>query len=380
MKLLHSADWHLGKRVNDYSMIQDQKDVLKDLLRVGRAEEIDALLLAGDIYDKAVPSAEAVQVLDAFLTACLKEGWQVFIIPGNHDSASRLSFGSEVMKTQGIHLAGPYQGTLESVTLTDAYGPCTIHLLPFIKPLQVRAYQPDLAVGSYEEAAHWVISQAGIDSAKRNILLAHQYVTHRGQTPERSDSELMSLGGVDQVDASVFSPFDYVALGHLHGPQRIGRDTVRYAGSILKYSFSEIKHTKSVTLIDFKEKGKLSYRQIPLAVPRQMIRLEGSLAQLLDPDFYQDKDRQAYAHIILSDESALDALGKLRLVYPYLMRLDFRADLDHEDSARLEGPDIEGKSPLTLFEDFYQIQQDKALDQKKKAIIREILDEIGESS
>lgn len=377
MKLLHMADLHLGKRVNDYPMLADQRIILKDILAIGEAHQIDGLLLAGDIYDKALPSAEAVDLLDSFLTSCQKNAWQVMGISGNHDSAERIGFGADIMSHQGIHLSKPYQGKLERVRLTDEFGECNIYLLPFIKPLHVRMYHPNIEVGSYDDAVRTVIEQAQINQQERNILVAHQFVTSQGKKPEPSESEVLSVGGVDNIDVSVFGPFDYVALGHIHRPQKMGRDTVRYSGSILKYSFSEKDHQKSVTILEMKEKNNVKMTLVPLNPPNDMIEIKGPIDQLLDPVYYQTLDTEAYAHIILTDETVMDAIGKLRMVYPNIMRLEFADTLDYHKNLKITTIDIEGSTSLQLFEDFYNLQNTRPLDEEKRKIIDSLLTQNG---
>ena len=251
MKFIHISDLHLGKRVNEFSMLEEQKYILQQVLDTVQNEAADAVLIAGDIYDKPVPPAEAVVLFDTFLTRLSQMKKEVFIISGNHDSAERLSFGSSLFTAEGIHIAPVFEGNMEKVSLWDDAGEVCVYLLPFIKPSTVRRfYEEDLT--DYTKTVQTVIEHTPVDTSKRNVLVAHQFVTGAG----RCDSEEVSVGGLDNVDASVFEPFDYVALGHIHNAQHCSRESVRYCGTLLKYSFSEVNHIKSITVVEVKEKGK----------------------------------------------------------------------------------------------------------------------------
>ena len=266
MKLIHLSDLHLGKRVNECSMLEDQQYILGEILRIIDSEAPDAVLIAGDVYDKSVPSAEAVTLLDDFLVQLASRRVQTCLISGNHDSAERLSFGGRLMDAAGIHIAPVYDGSLTPLTLSDEHGPVDIYLLPFLKPVQVRRFFPDEDIESYTDAMAAVLRAANVDTARRNVLVAHQFVA--GAVP--CESEEFSVGGTDNVAVCVFDDFDYVALGHIHGPQKVGRETVRYCGTPLKYSFSEVSHKKSVTVVEMGEKGSVGIRTVPLVPRRDM--------------------------------------------------------------------------------------------------------------
>lgn len=256
MKLMHLSDLHLGKRVNEFSMLEDQRYILNQILELARREQVDGVLIAGDVYDKSVPSAEAVSLLDDFLVALAEDGRQVLLISGNHDSPERMAFGGRLMRSSGIHIAPVYNGRVEPVCLEDQYGPVRVYLLPFVKPAHIRRYFPDAAIESYTDALRIAVEAMDLDSSLRNLLVTHQFVTGAA----RCDSEELSLGGSDNVDGAVFDPFDYVALGHIHSPQRVGRETMRYCGTPLKYSFSEIGQKKSATLIQLVPRARWRYR------------------------------------------------------------------------------------------------------------------------
>ena len=320
MKLIHLSDLHLGKRVNEFSMIEDQRFILTQILRIIDEEQPRAVLLAGDIYDKSVPSAEAVALLDDFLVELAHRRLEVFVISGNHDSPERMAFGGRLMDASGVHMAPVYDGAVTPYTLNDAHGPVQIYLLPFVKPVHVRRFFPDREIDSYNDAVAVAVEAMNVDGSVRNVLVTHQFVTGAA----RCDSEEVSVGGTDNVDAAVFEPFDYVALGHIHNPQQVGRETVRYCGTPLKYSFSEAGHEKSVTVVELGPKGETSIRTAPLTPLRDLVELRGTYEEVTLRDFYEAGNyRNCYVHITLTDEEDIpDAVGKLRLVYPFLMKLD----------------------------------------------------------
>ncbi len=379
MKLLHIADLHIGKRVNEFNMIEDQKYILEQILQMTSKEKPDGVLIAGDVYDKSQPSAESVELLDEFLTKLTALEQPVFMISGNHDSPERLSFGSRIMEKNGLHIAGVFDGSLQKVSLEDEYGPFNIYLLPFLKPAMVKPYfeQP---IESYDEAARAVISAAKFNTQERNILLAHQFVVNGAQQPERSESESLSVGGLDSVDVSAFDAFDYVALGHLHRPQRIGQDTVRYAGSPLKYSFSEARHQKSATLLKFGAKGQIEIRQLPLIPLHDLREIKGPIAELLRIGREETKSAKDYIHATLTDEEEIyDAIGQLRQVYHKLMVLDFENSRCRQAvfSQLAASRDVARNSPMELFLEFYQIQNNNELTPEQVQVMERIFEQAG---
>jgi len=400
MKLMHIADLHIGKRVNEFSLLEDQKYILQEILHIVDEIKPSAILMAGDIYDKSVPAGEAVEVLDEFLTGLVARQVQLFIVSGNHDSPERLNFGSRIMERNGVHIAGTFDGSLKSVTLQDEFGPVNIYLLPFIKPALVRPYYADQELESYEDAVRAVIDASRINTEERNILVAHQFITSNGNEPERSDSETLAVGGLDNIDASVFEPFDYAALGHLHGPQSIGRETVRYAGSPLKYSFSEVRQHKSVTLLEFAQKGTLDIQTLTLKARRDMREIKGPLAELVRAGTSEgasadNSERvsaregifpvtaglcQDYMRAVLTDEDEVfDAIGQLRQVYPNVMRIDFENSRSRRspDSKSAASGEVARKSPLELFEEFYTKQNNTGMGEEQRRIMLEILEQTG---
>ena len=376
MKLVHLSDLHLGKRVNEFSMLEDQQYILLEILKIIDREQPDGVLIAGDIYDKSVPSAEAVALLDDFLVRLSRRDLQVFIISGNHDSPERIAFGGRLMERSGVYLAPVYDGKITPIQLTDKYGALNIYLLPFIKPAHVRRTFSEREITSYTDALSAAIEAMGVDHSVRNVLVTHQFVTGAS----RCDSEEISVGGADNVNSSVFDTFDYVALGHLHGPQQIGRETVRYCGTPLKYSFSEVKHEKSITVVELGPKGSVSVRTVPLTPMRDMVELRGAYDELTLRQFYEGTGYQeSYVHITLTDEDDIpDAMRRLQTIYPYLMKLDYdnqrtRAGewIDNTESTRQQ-------SPLELLDEFYEKQNGQTMGESQREFARELMEKIWE--
>lgn len=376
MKFLHLADLHLGKRVNGFSMLEDQAHILRQILAILDNEQPDGVLIAGDVYDKSVPSVEAVGLLDGFLTELRARGVPVLLISGNHDSPERLAFGGRVMDSCGIHVSPVYDGALAPVTLQDAFGPVHIWLLPFVKPAHVRRWFPDADIESYTDAMAEAIAHMDIDTAARNVLVTHQFVT--GGT--RSGSEELSVGGTDNVDSGVFAPFDYVALGHLHGAQHIGRETIRYAGSPLKYSFSEARQHKSVTVVTLGEKGDVQVRTVALTPLRELREIRGSYDELTARSFYEHTTyRSDYLHLILTDEQdVFDAMSRLRTIYPYLMTLDYDNARTRAAGGMSVPAETERRTPPELFEALYQRQNHRPMSDVQRAYIAQLMEQIME--
>lgn len=375
MKLIHLSDLHLGKRVNEFSMLQDQQYILTEILQIIDREKPDGVMIAGDVYDKSVPSAEAVALLDDFLVRLAKRDLQVFLISGNHDSPERMAFGGRLMAQSGVHLAPVYDGKVSPITLTDNYGPVNLYLLPFLKPAHVRRCFPEREILTYTDALAAAIEAMGVDTAQRNVLVTHQFVTGAA----RCDSEEISVGGTDNVDVSVFEPFDYVALGHIHGPQQVGRETVRYCGTPLKYSFSEAKHQKSVTVVELGEKGAVSVRTVPLTPMRDLAELRGTYEELTFRGFYDGTSYpRDYVHITLTDEEDIpDAVSKLRIIYPNLMKLDYDNKRTRAGIV-LEGAEDQQRSPLELLEEFYEKQNGQPMGEEQRAFAKSLMERIWE--
>lgn len=376
MKFLHLADLHLGKRVNGFSMLEDQAHILRQILAILDDEQPDGVLIAGDVYDKSVPSVEAVELLDGFLTELRARGVPVLLISGNHDSPERLAFGGRVMDSCGIHISPVYDGALAPVTLQDAFGPVHVWLLPFVKPAHVRRWFPDADIESYTDAVAEAVAHMDIDTAARNVLVTHQFVTGGA----RSGSEELSVGGTDNVDSGVFAPFDYVALGHLHGAQNIGRETIRYAGSPLKYSFSEARQHKSVTVVTLGEKGDVQVRTVALTPLRELREIRGSYDELTARSFYEHTTyRSDYLHLILTDEQdVFDAMSRLRTIYPYLMTLDYDNARTRAAGGMSAPAETERRTPLELFEALYKRQNHQPMSEVQRAYIAQLMEQIME--
>ncbi len=375
MKLMHLSDLHLGKRVNGFSMLPDQRYILEQILKIAQQERPEAVLICGDVYDKSVPSAEAVELLDAFLCSLKALGLAVLLISGNHDSPERLAFGARLLEAEGVHISRVYNGDVEPVTLTDAFGPVRFWLLPFLKPAMVRRCFPESEIESYTDAIRTAIEQMGMDPSERNVLLSHQFVTGA----ERTESEELFVGGTENVDAAVYDAFDYVALGHLHGPQSIGRETLRYCGTPLKYSFSEAKQEKSVTMVELGEKGSVRLRTIPLKPLRDLREIKGTYDELTARSFYTDANREDYLHVILTDEEDVpNALGRLRTVYPNLMKLSYDNRRTRTDASLWELEAAERKDPMELLSDFYRQQNGSDFSEAQREYVLGCIREIWE--
>lgn len=376
---MHLADLHLGKRVNGFSMMEDQEYILNRILEIMEEEQPDGLLIAGDVYDKTIPPAEAVRRMDDFLTAVAAKHVSVFLISGNHDSAERVAFGHQLMQGSGIWISPVYDGTIRHHTLEDRWGEVNIYLIPFLRPSVVRSFFPDVEIEDYTDALRTIIEDLQVDTSRRNVVLAHQFVTAAGALPETCDSEQLSVGGLDRVDGSVFSPFDYTALGHLHGPQRVGSETIRYAGSPLKYSFSELHQKKSVTVAELREKGVTEIRQIPLQPRREMIELRGTFEEILAEARKKGEPQTDYYHMILTDETdVVDALSRLREYYPNIMLLDYdnRRTRSQKEVEQLDR--VEERTPGELFAALYEQQNGQEMDSDRKEYLDGLIREIWE--
>ncbi len=376
MKLFHLSDLHLGKRLCEQSLLEDQREILRRILAILDDERPDAVLIAGDVYDKPVPPAEAVQLFDEFLAQLAGRQTPVFVISGNHDSPERIAFGGRLMRASRVYMAPVYDGRVEPVTLTDEYGPVDVYLLPFVKPAGVRRFFPEREIAGYTDAIRAAVEAMAPDPARRSVLVTHQFVTGAA----RCDSEELSVGGSDNVDAAVFDPFDYVALGHLHGPQAAGRPALRYCGSPLKYSFSEAGQTKSVTVVELAEKGQVTVRTRPLTPLRELVELRGRYEELTLRSFYEGTSyTEDYLHITLTDEEDIpDAVGKLRVIYHNLLRLDY-------DNARTRAglwdaqlPKTEQKTPLELFAELYEKQNGQPMSEEQTDLMRELIETVWE--
>ena len=374
MKFIHISDLHLGKRFNEQSLIDDQKYILNKIMEIIDTEKPEGVIIAGDVYDKSVPSAEAVMLFDEFLNSLAKRDLQVFVISGNHDSAERMSFGAKLMDGSGIHISQVYNGTLPKYELNDKHGDVCVYLLPFVKPATVRPFF-DYEIKTYTDAIRAAISKADLDTDKRNILVTHQFVTGA----LRSESEEISVGGTDNVDASVFEDFDYVALGHIHGPQNCGSEKIRYCGTPLKYSFSEASDQKSVTVLELKEKNNMTVRTVPIKPLHDVVEIKGKFEDIMSKTFYENTTYENdYVRVTLTDEEdILDAIGKLRTVYRNVLRLDY-------DNARtkaiteIDTADVDNKSPYELFCELYKMQNGQDMSETQADFVKSLIEKIWE--
>ena len=373
MKCIHLSDLHIGKKVNEFSILEDQAYILTKIINIIDEQNVEAVFIAGDVYDKPVPPIDAINLFDDFLVRLSKRNLKVFIISGNHDSAERLAFGGRLMNQSGIYVSPIYHGDIQPITIQDDYGDLNVYLLPFIKPAHVR-HSLEIEVSSYNEAVERAINHMSIDTTKRNVLLAHQFVTGA----IRSDSEEISVGGSDNVDAHLFKEFDYVALGHIHRPQKCIYDYIRYSGTPLKYSFSEANHHKSVTIINIQEKGNLSIEQIPLIPKRDMVELKGTYNELVAKSFYEHTTYQEdYVHITLTDEEdILDALAKLRVIYKNIMKLDYDNQRTRHQSELSLSDAVEEKTPYEHFSDFYEMMNGQSLNDEQSAFMQQLIESI----
>lgn len=374
MRFLHVADLHLGRRLGEMDLADDQAHILGQILGLARQHAVDAVLVAGDVYDRTVPSAAAMQLLDGFFTSLAAAGLPAYIISGNHDSADRLAFGGRLMEGRGVHLAAVYAGRVPSYRLHDAHGPLTLWALPFLKPGLARCWWPDEDIPDYTAAVRAVLAHAGVEPGERCVLLAHQFVTAGGRAPRPGGSEAVNVGTLDNVDASVFAPFDYVALGHIHSAQQVGGPRVRYCGAPLKYSVDEARGQKCALLVELAGKGQLSVTPLPLAPLRELRRVQGPLQELL----LHGERTGDYVHAVLTDDAPLtDAAARLRAVYPNLVKIDFtyaRARLAAQPP--LQAQALAGRTPLELFDEFYASVHGRAMDGGEAGLMRQVFGEV----
>ena len=377
MKIMHLSDLHIGKKVNEYSMLQDQIYILKEILHIIDDEKVETVIIAGDVYDRSLPPNEALELFDEFLFQLSSRNVNVFVISGNHDSPERISYGGRMMTENKIFLSPVYDGNVKPITLNDDYGEVNFYLLPFVRPADIRRYFPDENIENYTDAVKVAIDNMNVDFSERNILVTHQFVTGA----ELSESEDIIVGGTDNVSGEVFDGFDYVALGHIHREQTVGKDNIRYCGTPLKYSFSEAKNIKSVTILDFNDKGNIEYSKIPLTPFRDMREIRGTYYELTLKSSYESTNTEDYLHITLTDEEDIpDAIGKLRSIYPNIMKLDY-------DNLRTRGSgtvdaieNIESKSPFELFADLFKQQNNQDMSEEQEEIMRNLIDKIWEEN
>lgn len=376
MKFIHMSDLHLGKHINQFSMLEDQKYIFNEIVEIIKKEKPNALLLSGDIYDKPIPPVEAVNLLDDFLSKIALEKIPVLIISGNHDSPDRLSFGSSLMKSSQIYISQVYDGNIQCVTLEDENGPVNFYLLPYIKPSTVRQVFPEEKINSFNDAVKLALSKLSLNKDERNVLLAHQFVTG-AQTCE---SEELFVGGSENVDASLFDDFDYVALGHIHGPQKVGRESIRYCGTPLKFSFSEVNHKKGLCLVELAKKGDINCTLIPLKPLHEMRKLKGTFQEIMFGPESKASNKDDYLHITLTDEMDVpEGYGRLSSVYKNLISMDYDNSRTRANQDMTLLDNIKTVKPLELFEEFFEKQNNKKMTEDQKNFMEKLIEEIWEA-
>ncbi|MBC6713339.1 exonuclease SbcCD subunit D [Treponema sp. Marseille-Q3903] len=373
MKIAHISDLHLGKRLNEFSLLEDQRYILNEIIKIIDDSQVDCVIIAGDVYDKSIPPVEAVEIFDNFLTCLARRKLHVLIISGNHDSAERMTFGAKLMSASGIHFAPVYKGKTEQVILEDKYGKINFYLLPFVKPSVVRPFFPEEKIETYTDAIRLIVKNMNVDKSQRNVIVAHQFVTGA----ERCESEEICVGGSENVDASVFDDFDYVALGHIHGSQKILKETVRYCGSPLKYSFSECDHKKSIPIVEINEKSNVKIDFAPLVPKLDLREIRGKYDEIMLKKNYENTNTEDYLHITLTDEYDIpEGFARLSSVFKNLMKLDY--DNKRTKSVGEIDSDFENEtlSPLELFQKFYNLQNNQHVNDEQNQILTSLISEI----
>lgn len=374
MKLMHISDLHLGKKIFEYSMIEDQRYILKQILGIVDSEKTDGVIIAGDVYDKPVPTTEAVELLDDFLKCLVERKQKIFIISGNHDSAERIAFASSILKESGVFVAPVFDGNISPINMKNENEECNIYMLPFVKPSTVRNVYENAEIVDYTDAIRSVIEHIDLDKSKNNILVMHQFVTGALVC----DSEEKSVGGLDDVSGEVLKDFDYVALGHIHGPQRVGRDSIRYCGTPLKYSFSEVNHKKCVTILDIREKGNINIDTVPLIPRKDLYEIKGTYDEITSRQFYEGKDfKEGYLHVTLTDEDDIpEAISKLRSIYPYIMKLNYDNTRTRVSGEIGASENVQEKTPIELFSELYVLQNGVELTKDQQEYMADMIEEI----
>ena len=376
MRLMHLSDLHLGKSIMEESLIENQRYILNEIIEIVNNKKVDVVLIAGDVYDKAIPSVEAVRLFSEFLSRLYKMNIKVFVIAGNHDSKDRLSFGNELFVDNGIYIEGVFNGSLRSVELEDDNGKILIYMLPFIKPYDVKGFYSGVEINSYNDAVKVIIDNTKIDKSVRNVIMVHQFVTANGVEFDDSEVEALSLGGIDNVDVSLFDDFDYVAMGHIHRGQRLLKDNVRYAGSPLKYSFSEVNHKKSVPIIDIGKKGDIDIEYVDLVPFRDMRVIKGKLDNLLCDDVVRLGNVDDYiCAIITDDDYVMDVIGKLRSVYKNVLKVEYQNKRSLSNNNVMNVIDVDKKSEIELFNEFYLKQNNIEMDEERLDIVNNVIRE-----
>lgn len=379
MKLIHTGDLHIGKMLSEFGLLEDQIYILHQIVEIAKAEKADAILLAGDIYDRAIPPADAVKALNDFLTALCREGICIFMVSGNHDSPERLSFARELLREQQLYIAGEFGRKVEKVSLSDKWGDVNFYLLPFAKPAVMRYFGYEGT--SYGDCVAAAVAGIELETNTRNVLLTHHFVAGDTLAIEEPEAEYpISVGGIDVVDYRCLAAFDYVALGHIHRAQRVGCEHIRYAGSPLMYSFSEVGQEKSVQCIELQEKGTVLIKEIELCPQRRLRAIRGELDELLREEIVNACNPEDYLMVTLTDMvEKIDPLGKLRSAYPNICKLVLEKNIRHESELKTMAKEMTRRSMLEIYEEFYQKVTDRPLDEVSRKAITEIIVQTGES-
>lgn len=382
MRILHTADWHIGKQLNSTSLIEDQEYILKKLIEIILEERPDVLIVAGDIYDRAIPPVEAVELLDKTFNKILLElNIPIIAIAGNHDNGERISFASGILKNNKLYIEGRLKSEINKIVLEDDSGPVNFYVIPYAEPAYVREIFNDKEIKSHNDAMKAIMNviNQDMDLEQRNVAITHGFITGI-EEPETCDSErALYVGGTDHVSYEYFKQFNYTALGHLHCKQKAGDERIRYSGSILKYSFSEVNHCKGVQLIDIDSDGNTNIRFRELKPKRDLRIIEGTLEELLSPDTYRGTNSEDYIHAVLTDEGVLlDPIGKLRAVYPNILSMERGVAVNrNKDSRTSAGEGFKQKTKLELFKDFYESMTGSEFTPEKSKIIEKIISDLS---
>ena len=375
MKFAHLADLHIGKRLYEYSLVDNQKDILNKIVELVKASGVDGVVISGDVYDKSVPPVDAVEIMDEFLSALSSLGIFIIIIGGNHDSVARLSFASKILEKNNVYISPVFNGNIEKIEMSDKFGRINFYLLPYIRPINVRRAYEDFVGETFTESLKFVMDKINPDTSIRNVLVSHQFVTGA----QKSASEEIYVGGSENVAYTLFDDFDYVALGHLHMPQNVGRETVRYAGTPLKYSFSEISHKKSMTIVEIKEKGNIEIELIPLIPTQDLVELKGSLKELISDSVVASVERSSFVKITLTDEVLKnDALDVLKQFYPYIVSIGYDNSMTRQNNVVENKATSKEERPEEIVEDLFMQQNNRQMNDIEKDLIEKLVKKVWE--
>lgn len=387
MKILHLSDLHIGKKVKEFNLIEDQRYVLEQAINIIKEKKPDVVVIAGDLYDRSIPPVEAVSCVNEFFSKVILElKTPVIAIAGNHDSGTRLDFANSLLEKQGLYIEGSLRKEIKKVTIKDSFGDVNFYMIPYADPAEVRELYNDENIKTHDDAMKAIMSMIDEDfnPEERNIAVAHGFITYMKDGEDEchleiTDSERpLSIGGSDKVSAEYFEKFDYTALGHLHGAQKVGSDKMRYGGSLIKYSFSEVTQKKVFTMVDLDEKGEVSIELIPVQLLHDMRIIKGPLEELIKKEVYDrdDVDTDDYIKVILEDKDELiDPLSRLRAVYPNIMELEREVKLNLGDNKTAATKGFKEKTEMELFKEFYKNMCDEDMTDDQCNILEEAIKE-----